>query len=873
MFLRHIWALLLLLMPSTAMAQWIAFVRNFNVADYGPAATTWRTATVGGWAYFANQQGLLEYNGMSWNRYQLNNRSEVRSVMPQPDQQRIWVGGEYEFGYFQTTANGALAYHCVSDSLPEKQLKELGNVFDFYELGGVVYARCDFHIIIIAGGTMTVVDSREKIFASTMWNGTLYVATDSGISMLSGLQLVPIQKGNELLHTRINAMIPYRGGFLIASSNQGLFFCNGQEITRYPTSIDVLLRDGTLNAVASKDHLLAFGTLAFGLLVLNTETGQLSKYDNSCGLQSNMVQSLAFDPLGNIWCGLNTGIDYVLLANPFTSLYRAPRSYGYGYTALLDGDKLYLGTNQGLFYAPYPVKYEDRQTVLLGAGIPMGTAWYLTKFDDDVLLMHDRGVFRVKDGKSQLVASVEGAWSSIPVMGHSDMLFVGAYIGVYLLRKHSDGHWENLGRIQGIPEPGRYIRQTKKNELKVYNTRLNTVNVYQLDASLLHVKRTTSGTERYQPDDWTDFERAFPGFDQAIHISSLDDHLKVIPFDEGFMLADLSKMDRERHSVMIEAIYASEPFDSLLYRSNFCGVKMSPKIAYRYKTLRIEYKAAPLYPARNLMYQYRLVAEGSRLKADEGWSEPTLQTFRSLSGLKEGSYTFEVRTVLLSKVQSTDSISFRILPPWYRTWPAYISYLLLPIFLFWYLSRMERRRLARRTAEALEEKNEEVSQMKIEIDKLEKDKMDLDLRHKSQEIANLMINVTRKNEILTEIKTDIKRVAERTGLDDARECKRQLILINNKIDSNMEGDEVLKQFEKEFDLVNDNFIKRLRERHPDLTYNERMICAYLKMGLSTKEIAPLVNVSVRGVETMRYRLRKKLGLSRDNSLSDYLNNF
>jgi DNA-binding CsgD family transcriptional regulator len=50
------------------------------------------------------------------------------------------------------------------------------------------------------------------------------------------------------------------------------------------------------------------------------------------------------------------------------------------------------------------------------------------------------------------------------------------------------------------------------------------------------------------------------------------------------------------------------------------------------------------------------------------------------------------------------------------------------------------------------------------------------------------------------------------------------------------------------------------------------MCAYLKMNLSSKEIAPLLNISIRGVETLRYRLRKKFNLSRDENLIDYLNN-
>ena len=67
-------------------------------------------------------------------------------------------------------------------------------------------------------------------------------------------------------------------------------------------------------------------------------------------------------------------------------------------------------------------------------------------------------------------------------------------------------------------------------------------------------------------------------------------------------------------------------------------------------------------------------------------------------------------------------------------------------------------------------------------------------------------------------------------------------------------------------------MRRLRERHPGLNNNELLMCAYLRMNLRSKEIAPLLNISVRGVETIRYRLRKKLDLERDASLTDYLKN-
>ena len=862
----------LLSVIAYAYEEWIPMVANFTNADYGSARNTWRISTSGSWIYFANQRGLLEYNGKSWHRYLLNNRTEVRSVMVMEDQKRVWVGGEYEFGFYDVGPNGILQYHCVSDSLPASIRADLGNVFDFYEMGGITYARCDYYIIMIAGNHMTTIHSKDKIFASTMWNGTVYVATEHKFMMLTGNQLHPIESDVLPHNLRVNTMIPFNKGILIATATEGLFYFDGFKIAPYRTSIDVLLRDGCICCMASRGSRLAFGTLTFGLITLDQKTGDVEKYDNSCGLQSNMVQSLAFDERGNIWCGLNTGIDCVLLGNPFTTLYRKPRSYGMGYTCLLDGDKLYLGTNQGLFYAPYPVVYEDRQTVLLGVGIPLGTAWYLYKHGSDLLLMHDHGVFLIDGNHCQYVPQTSGVWSCIPVKDRPDMLFCGAYAGVYVLKKEADGSWHSLGRIKGITEPGRFLSQERAGELNVYNTRLDSVHTYRLDGTLLNVKGITSRHEVYVPKSHIGKDLALPNFGPARQSFTLNDHQEVIPYEEGFMLVDMRKMSNENHSVLIEALYATEPSDSLLFRANFTGTKPLTEISYKYNTLRIEYKASPLYPLRDLQYQIRLYKGDEAPDPQEGWLAPTNNEFRSLSNLHEGLYTFEVRTLLAGKVKSSDSITFRILPPWYRTLEAYVIFILLIVLLAYGLWKMENRRIARKNAAALKEKDEEMTQMKVEIDKLEKDKMELDLRHKSQEIANLIVNMSRKNEILSEIKSDVIRVANRIQLDSPTQNKRNLLLISNKIDLNMEGDDVLKRFEEEFDLVNDHFMQKLRQKHPDLNNNERLTCAYLKMGMSTKEISSLLNISVRGVESIRFRLRKKLGLEANSSLTDYLCN-
>ncbi|MBK6995650.1 MAG: hypothetical protein IPH31_12245 [Lewinellaceae bacterium] len=86
----------------------------------------------------------------------------------------------------------------------------------------------------------------------------------------------------------------------------------------------------------------------------------------------------------------------------------------------------------------------------------------------------------------------------------------------------------------------------------------------------------------------------------------------------------------------------------------------------------------------------------------------------------------------------------------------------------------------------------------------------------------------------------------------------------------MESDHDWEIFEESFNRVHDDFFKRLMHDFPDLTPGDLRLAGYLKMNLSSKEIAPLLNISIRGIENKRYRLRKKLGLSEEANLTEFI---
>ena len=100
----------------------------------------------------------------------------------------------------------------------------------------------------------------------------------------------------------------------------------------------------------------------------------------------------------------------------------------------------------------------------------------------------------------------------------------------------------------------------------------------------------------------------------------------------------------------------------------------------------------------------------------------------------------------------------------------------------------------------------------------------------------------------------------------ADDLKKVIRLLNEakKLDNDWD------QFAVHFDHVHANYLSNLKDRYPNLSPSDLKLCAYLKLNLSSKEIAQLLNITPRAVEVSRYRLRKKLGLKPEVNLFDFL---
>jgi DNA-binding CsgD family transcriptional regulator len=133
-------------------------------------------------------------------------------------------------------------------------------------------------------------------------------------------------------------------------------------------------------------------------------------------------------------------------------------------------------------------------------------------------------------------------------------------------------------------------------------------------------------------------------------------------------------------------------------------------------------------------------------------------------------------------------------------------------------------------------------------------------------LANSTMNIIHKNQMLTDLKTRLNQLT----INRSDNSETEIIKLVKKIDRELDNEKSWSVFETHFDKVHENFLQRLREAHNTLSPKDLRMCAFLRMNLSSKEIAPLQNISIRSVEISRYRLRKKLNIAHEQNLIDYI---
>ncbi|WP_448518858.1 triple tyrosine motif-containing protein [Rhodoflexus sp.] len=278
--------------------------------------------------------------------------------------------------------------------------------------------------------------------------------------------------------------------------------------------------------------------------------------------------------------------------------------------------------------------------------------------------------------------------------------------------------------------------------------------------------------------------------------------------------------------------------------------------------------ANPIYARKDLKFQHRL----ENLHSE--WQETLNQTEKEYTRLPPGKYRFVVRVVNhQGHISEEASYPFEVLPPWYLSGMGLFLYGLLGLGMLMLIRTFFKERYRKQQEEIRlkleKEKEEQVKKEALAHERrlmeLEKEKLEEEVKYKSRQLVNSTMGIIKKNEVLIEIKEAIND-GKKGKLPEADALQKVLRIVNK----NLTDEQEWHVFESNFDQAHEHFLKNLKKRYPSLTPKDLRFCAYLRMNMSSKEIASLLNLSVRGVEIRRYRLRRKLDLPHDKNLVEFM---
>lgn len=919
--------------PSFA---WKDHIVNYSRDEYSAGFQNWMiTQHKDGWIYIANNEGLLEYDGVFWRLYEIPNYI-TRSVYIDTD--TIYVGGSCEIGYFTPDMRGFLTYHSLNSLTKEWA----GEVWNIVKSGEYIYFISDGYIHKYHPIKKEINSNRMpfKVDNSILHHDTIYLASTLGLFTLDKENLTPhyLAITEPLKNQKIGTLVSAKNHLLIGTRYSGFYKLNNNNLSSFDRINHYLKDKYPLYSAAISGNTLVVGTVNSGVCIFDMDSiSEYQNYGSFSGLANNTVLSINFDNNNNLWLGMDKGISFVELKSPIKPMFSTISPIGTGYASIEYQGELYLGTNQGLY------RYNRGNPIAIKGS--EGQIWSLRIYDNKLFAAGDNGITIIDEiaHRTQMI-KFPSTWEVSEMKASINHLLVATYSGFAILEK-KNGLWYLSHEVDGCTDSTSgfiedetpnwfwYINSKRKIEcMKLSNDFKQIVDRKVYDDTDIEVNRHKSlqyidnrlvvcsnkgileysrVTDSFHPN--TQLESILDGNKdyRFLYLDSLkniwyiaDKELKlaryingkynkinlgmanqlianfqnirlinsryaIIAVDNGFTRVDfeaLFQQSKEQKPFVLD-ITTGDNNDIIYYRNGKSQKEIV--IPYKQNTISIHYGALLPPDDVNTYYSYRLKEKESK------WSKPTTLVKKEYTNLYEGKYSFQVMIVDAQEkpLSAIAEVNFVILSPWYRTTLAYICYIVVFV-VFFYLIYLRITYMKRLELIEQRKRHQAITKLKDqEIIELQNENLKTKLQYKSQELSGQLLQVQSKNEALEKVKAEAIKISK--AIDERQnslKLKQYIIKLISTINKSIDSDDNFEAFRSNFDLVHKDFFKTLEERHPDLSRNDKILCAYIQMNMLSKEIAPLMNITIRSVEANRYRLRKRLGLDRDDNLSDYLQN-
>ncbi|OOV12069.1 histidine kinase [Flavobacterium sp. LM4] len=888
----------------------LPFVENYSKSNYQGDNQIWNVVQGKDNAmYFANNHYLLRYDGVIWEKYTLPNKTIIRSIMIDGD--KIYSGSYKEFGYWYRK-EGKMHYVSITKKLRLFAEKDNEEIWKIFRYNGSLYFQSFNDVFIYDGKHIKKIKFPFLISYCFVVDKELFVASvDKGLFRMDGSRIANPKGWNILKNTVVHAIEKHKGKTYIFTQKKGIFIVEKSGLIAWNNPLNETLKVNGINVARFiKNNKLVIGTGNKGVYIYDFNSETYKNIDRNNVLMNNSVLCIGFDKENDLWLGLDNGIAHVEVNSPISIFYDNSGILGSVYSVATTNKGYLIASNHGVF------EFDSGKFKMMPN--TQGQAWNITKIENKYIIGHNDGTFCYENGSLVKTNNISGGWN-LSKSSINNTCFQSTYSGI--LAYDDISKLSDYKKIKDISKPIKYVAQNKKNEIfaadnyrglyrVVYSDDYQTkkvenitqqskiqndfgVKIFEFRNEILFLIDNSWFTYNSITNKLEENELFNTNFKNITDVVAIDEnHFMVL--QEGILYHIYAVENKFVWNIIQEKYYKGKLINDNLrifktqnhYLLNLDDGFISLQLKYENKQnthVKIEAFNNGILLPDDSKIKYNTELRINVISGIYGASKPNLfykinksndfvpisDGLIVLNNLSSGNHTIVVYKHDGANYDKVCNFDFKVAEPWYfSVWMILLYLLLVGTVLFFYYKWNKFRYMQKLELQAEEERHQrKILEMELKaenelnIQEYEKHILELELQTKSSEVAGKSLSIAKQSEMIENIQSI---------LDSEKDFNKLKSEIKKAIKINEVNKHEWEIFETNLNQIHNEFIINLSKKFPNLTPKDIKLCIYLKMNLSSKEIAPLMNISFRGVELHRYRLRKKLNLSQEDNLSKFL---
>lgn len=914
-------------------------IRNIPKSEYNGANQNWSiTQAEDGYIFVANRMGLIEFNGSKWELHPQKGENPMRSVLA-TNKDLVYYGYFENFGYYERNNYGELVQHSISDSLVSYNDIANQDIWSINKIGNKIFFRSFGRIYVFDGKKINIISPTSTVFSFFEFQGKPYLnLLEQGVFLITdNNNLQKVSFPDFLAKKRIiNILTLKNSQEIILTEFDGIFIKKDKEYVPWDCEVNRKLKNYQINkSVVVSENRFAIGTIGNGVIIFDSKGQIITLLDKSKGLQSNTILSFLTDKDCNLWIGSNGGIDFVNMNSPFLYCLDKTGQLGTINCAAVYNNRLYLGSNQGLFFSDEDFKTIRSEISFEKIKEAKGQVWDLKIIDKNLFCNYNLGILQISDRSIQQIGNI-GGYTILKHPMIENIYYQGNYLGILIFKKEKNGilnaaHWlyysnsgarslyfdpfNNLwagesfknarsfqlnnrgdsvinskffGKESGFDTNWRvkllsfenrivfannndlftydYVTESiqpyqwLKKEIGAYNTSITfkqtDLNEYWFLSRDRYGKFLFDGTKLNLSCEIKDKILLSIDYDRQ-NIWKTDHSSYLIGFDNGYMIynSDAKVEFNKEFNPTLHLTGAN--CSNKLGKINNLEIRnaTSFEVPYSFRNFTINF-AVPGQLPETYTLEYKL--------NDDDWLNNGTSKTIIFNFLKYQTHLLAVRALNDDgKILTELTYTIKISSPWFLNIYAILIYFLLLTGLFLLFKQANQIWIKKEKLTYLKKVKSDNEQRMIQI---KTNYLETEIQNKSTQLVNYTILLSKKNEVLIQVKEYLNQFFKISGNSD----KKGILPVFKIIDENLSDKKDWDILSTHFDESHSDFLKKLLLGQPSLTHNDLKLCMFLKMNLTSKEIASLLNISFRSIEVKRYRLRKKLGLKIEENLVEFL---